>query len=244
VGWRSVGLRQQVAAQDALTAYAEGTAGVEQVRVALGTAERALPGERLPARMTFDFEHALVRRLVEEQAPPVAIREASEAAWSALARARAANGLDPSLPTDGARLAVFLYRKVEQRAELLDRQFELLGQALALDPLDVEGHWRLALEAQRAGRPDLQRREADAALRLEPDYAFAWFVLARFHEADQRLEEALHAYIRAEEAILNCHIKARVAHPRSRAFYVQNLQQTDLAVVRERIQSLRLALYF
>jgi tetratricopeptide (TPR) repeat protein len=194
--------------------------------------------------MTFDFEHELVRRLVADDAAPAQIARAADAAWAALARAREANGLDPTLPADGARLAGFLYRNVERRPELQERQLALLAESLLLDPLDVEGHWQYALEAQRAGRPELVPAAAGAALRLEPDYAYAWFVLARLHEADGRREAALAAYVRAEEAILNCHLKVDVAHPLSRACYLENLERTDLAVVRERIHSLRLALYF
>ncbi|MHC5212075.1 MAG: O-antigen ligase family protein [Planctomycetota bacterium] len=244
LAWRSSGLRAQELAQQALAAHADGTLDVDEVRAALRDAERGLPNELRPARMRFDFEHALARALVEADAPASEVAEAVDAAWAALDRARAANGLDPSLPADGARLAVFLYRNVERRPELLERQLDLLQERLALDPLDVEGHWQLALEAQRAGRPDLVQSAAAAALRLEPDYAYAWFVLGRLHEAAGSLERALHAYVRAEEAVLNCHIKARVAHPRSRAFYVKNLEKTDLAVVRERIHALRLTLYF
>jgi tetratricopeptide (TPR) repeat protein len=244
VAWRSVGLLRQAEAQRVLAAYAEGRVEVAEVREALDAAERVLPGETLPARLRFDFEHALARRRVEQGAPPAAVRQAADAAWAALARARAANGLDPDLPADGARLAVFLHRNLGPDDALLERQVELLSEALVLDPLDVEGHWQFALEAQRAGRHDLVQPAADRALALEPDYAYAWFVLGRLHEADGRLAAALHAYVRAEEAILNCHVKARVAHPRSREFYVENLERTDFAAVRERIHALRLALYF
>jgi hypothetical protein len=244
VAWRSVGLARLSDAQDAVAEHAEGRADTDRVRAALAGAQAALPGELQPARLAFDFEHALVRALEEQGAPPAQVERAAAAAWEALERARRANGVDATLPADGARLAAFLHRRVDGSPALLERQLELLAERVRLDPLDVEGRWQLARLAHDAGRPGLMRREAAEARRLEPDHAHAWFVLARLREADGQLEEALYAYVRTEEAVLNCHVKARVAHPSSRAFYVRNLEQTDLAAVRERIDVLRRALYF
>ena len=81
-------------------------------------------------------------------------------------------------------------------------------------------------------------------LRLEPDYAWAWLVRARHQEVDGRWEAALHAWLRAREALLNCRIHARVDEPRSRRFYLRNLDLVDLTMIQRRIVALRRQLYF
>jgi tetratricopeptide (TPR) repeat protein/O-antigen ligase len=244
-GWRTVGLLSWHGAQRALQAFERGESSADAVRVALDEAERRLPGDAEPvaARLAFELTN-LRRRLEGGTQQDAAATDEIAAGWAALERARAANPADHEIAELGGELASLVHRAYVTDLLWQQRAIDLRLEALALDPLDVQGHWALAQQARRLGREELAESAQAEALRLEPDYALAWYTLARLADADGDLPGALHAYVRAEEAVLNCHVKARRANPGVRAFYAENLEGTDLAVIRARLRSLRQELYF
>src|SRR5262249_51365282 len=128
-------------------------------------------------------------------------------------------------------------------APLFERYVSQAQAALRLDPLDVEGHFALAQEAQRNGLRALADKEFAQVFQLEPDHALAWTVRARLLELEGADEEALYALVRAHEAVHNDHIKAGVDSPRSREFFEDLLRKVDLADIRMHIASLRRKLY-
>ena len=94
------------------------------------------------------------------------------------------------------------------------------------------------------GHFELRDELLEVLFGLEPDYAWAWYMLARFLETEGRPEQSLYAYIRTIEALGNCALKTRVDNPRSRAFYQGNLARVDPAHVWRRIAALRREVYF
>jgi hypothetical protein len=242
--WRVRGQIAARAAADAVAAWQERELELPQARAAIDRAQAALPGEDPVARLRCELEEANVRRLIDAGAPLAAVVGAAESARLAQAQARAVNPADPTLPRRMADFENRLFWRTGRRGDWERHSFEALHSVLALDPLDVESHWELAHLAQRAGRRELRDQQAPIAFRLEPDYALAWDGLSQLYEADGELGRALHAAIRAEEALLNCAIKVRFPEPASSAFYRMNLDTVDLATVRERIRSLRERLYF
>jgi len=116
---------------------------------------------------------------------------------------------------------------------------EAVEWLLSVDPLDVQSRWELAREAQRVGRRDLFEAQLEEMFEIEPDDAFAWFVLGRFHVFEGRKEKALYAMCRAREAVLNCRIKLSVDSPLSRAYYGRIIEQADLDSIRQNIHQLR-----
>lgn len=244
---RARALAAQSAAERAVAAFVAGAPDDPQaLRALCERAERLAPAESRPPRLRFEYEDARLRRLVagEPPAPADALAGTLEAALAALDRARAVHPADAALARQGARLCLFAGREVQRSDALRARYLRLMQDALALDPLDVDGHWDLAQEARKHGEHALAQRHLDALFAIEPDHAFAWYSMARLREFDGDLHGALHDYVRAEEAWLNCIVKAEAANPKTRSFYEKNLQKTDLAVVRARLVALREALYF
>jgi O-antigen ligase len=243
--WRAVGLSRLHAAEALAEAW-KPEADPAPVRAALEAAVSSLPGELAPPAARAEFEARVLRALFGASGGTAAddprVRAAVESGERAAALAVAADGTDPEARRLGADIALILWRRVKQRGALADyvaRQ----QQALALDPLDVEGHFELAQEAQRGGLDELARKEFDEVFRLEPDHAFAWYLLARLREAEGDKEGALYAWDRASEAILNVRIKAQVDTPRSREFFEGLLKKVDQVEVLRRIAALRQELF-
>jgi len=229
-----------------------GGPSVEAVRAALDAAERVLPRDADSSLARFLFERNRVLRLADVPAIDDASRrqrlavlaDATAQASAALARARAADGLDPELPELGAQFALQRFYRLGRAPEDLAAYLQLKRAALELDPLDVEGHWDLAQEAQRNHQMALAEDEQARVFELEPDYAYAWYVLARLAHADGIRERSLYCYVRAAEAVLNCQLKVLVGNPTSQAFYQRNLDRVDLTEVWKRVWDLRRELYF
>jgi len=167
------------------------------------------------------------------------------AARAALARARASNGLDARLPRASGRFELWFARNTHRQLDAArPRAIADLQAALALDPLDVEGHWELAQEALRAGQPELHDRELAEAVRLAPDFAIAYYVTARREELAGNLEAALCLYDRAARALDLCRERAQIPNAKSRAFYERNLSQVDGDTLRRHVGDLLRSLYF
>ncbi len=236
----------------AAPASAGGGPAVETVREALNAAERVLPRDADSSLARFLFERNRVLRLADQQLADAAMRKQRDAviadataqAFAALARARNADGLDPELPELGAQFALQRFYKLGRAPDDLATYLQLKQAALALDPLDVDGRWDLAQEAQRNHQVALAEREQAAVFALEPDYAHVWYVLARLAQAGGDRERSLYCYVRAAEAVLNCQIKVRIANPASQVFFQRNLDQVDLVEVWKRVWDLRRELYF
>lgn len=241
--WRAYGYvllsRATSAAESWTVADREGP-----VRAAFDAAAAALPGELAPPRSRLEFERRVLRDLLAERPLEDAhVQAAIVDAHEAVAACCRANGLDPEARWQGAAMDLMLYRRSREPA-FLAGYVEQAGAALALDPLDVDGHFDLAQEAQRAGRRALADREFAALFGLEPDHALAWLVRARQFELEGEDESALYAWVRTEEALLNDRVKAGVDSPRSREFFEDMLRRVDLEDVRGRIVALRRKLYF
>jgi tetratricopeptide (TPR) repeat protein len=215
------------------------------VRAAFEAAAAALPGELAPWRDCLDFESSVLKRVLEvgPLLDDVGLRRALDAVHADADAAVQCNGVDPEPRWQGARLDLLVWRRT-QYAPLFERYVAQSQAALRLDPLDVEGHFALAQEAQRAGQRALADQEFARVFRLEPDHALAWTARARQAELDGADEEALYALVRAEEAVLNDRIKAGVDSPRSREFFEDLLRKVDLTDIRTRIANLRRKLYF
>ncbi|MGQ0551767.1 MAG: O-antigen ligase family protein [Planctomycetota bacterium] len=245
--WSTRGAKLMGVAQEAQLASQAVEHGAPQLvaeaRAAFDAAEAALPLEARTPWQRFLFEQELTRTWLAAESRPAA-QHAADLALAAVRRARAANGADWVAPREEARFLLFLYRSLERRPEWLEGYFSAMSAVLANDPLDVDGHFDLAQESHRAGYAE----QAEAALvqvfRLEPDYAYAWQVWASLLEFEGDLERSVAAWVRAEEAVLNCHVKAQRAHPKTRAFYEKNIVRSDLALIRRRLHELRLRLYF
>ncbi|HTE04712.1 MAG TPA: hypothetical protein VK824_00850, partial [Planctomycetota bacterium] len=231
---------------------APGAPGVDAVRAALDAAEAVRPASAESSLARFTFESRRVERLLDGSASDAAgarqragqVAEPSAQAFAALARARAADGLDPDLPAAGAQFALHRYYRLGRHDDDFATYEQLQRAALALDPLDVDGHWDLAQEAQRTRRPVLADEQLAEVFRLEPDHAYAWYVLARLAQAQGSRERSLYCYVRASEAVLDCQLKVLAGNPASSAFYQRNLERVDLAEVWKRIWDLRRELYF
>ena len=215
------------------------------VRAAFEAAAAALPGELAPWRDCLDFESGVLNRVLEvgSSLDDVGLRRALDAVHADADAAVQCNGVDPEPRWQGAQLDLLVWRRTRY-APLFERYVAQAQAALRLDPLDVEGHFALAQEAQRAGQRTLADEEFARLFRLEPDHAVAWAVRARMLELDGADDEALYALVRAEEAVLNDRIKAAVDSPRSREFFEDLLRKVDLAEIRTHIANLRRKLYF
>jgi hypothetical protein len=182
------------------------------------------------------------------QANPDELSADAEIARRVLAAARAANPRDRLILRQGAELhrRLFHAEAEEGGGDPADLQayFELTAALLAADPLDVEVRFALASEAHRVGQTRLRDEALEVVFGLEPDYAWAWYMVARFHESENRPEQSLYAYVRTLEAYGNCALKIKVDSPRSRAFYERNLARVDPARVWRRIAELRREVYF
>ncbi len=204
-----------------------------------------------PPRLRFEFERAVVKQRLADGAPldDPALLAAVDGAWAAMARARDANPRDVYLPRQAANFALLLFRRLGGEPRWIETYFEAMDELLTLDPLDVGARFATALEAHRHDRLVLRDALLAEVFRLEPDDAWAWLVVGRLHEADAAAagggaaERALHAYVRAEEALLNCHLLAQVGNPRSRSFYGEILAKVERQPLRRRIARLRAELY-
>jgi len=241
--WRVRGLAAERAADDAVAAFRDGRLDRAGARALVEHAEATLPHEEKVALLRCELEELEFQRRLDASAPYAQLVEAAERARAALELARQVNPADPGLPQREAALENELHYHTGKGKDW-QRSLEALQAVLALDPLDVETHWDLAHIAQRAGLHQLRDEQVKIVFELEPDYALAWDGLARLLESDGDLEGALHAYVRAEEALLNCAIKVHFPEPGSSAFYRNNLETVDLAAVRAHIRSLRQTLYF
>jgi len=247
MAWRAVGLSRMHAAEALSEAWQFGDEPAP-VRDALDAALAALPGELNPPAERAAFEARLLRgyfgatgsAAVGRDDPRV--RQAVEDGMRAATQAVAADGTDPDARRLGADISLVLWRRTKARSSLAD-YVERQRAVLALDPLDVEGHFELAQEAQRGGLDELAKKEFDELFRLEPDHAFAWYVLARLREASGDKAGALYAWDRASEAILNVRIKAQADSPRSREFFEGLLRKVDQTEVLQHIAVLRQELF-
>ncbi len=228
---------------EALAAALPAGGDVAPVRTAFDTAVAALPGELPPARSRLAFELSLLRARPVADGLDAATLKLAGHALAAAEEAVACDGLDAEVRWQSATVSLLLYRR-GKRPEDLQRYLSEASEALDLDPLDVAGHFDLAQEALRVDLRAFCARRLERVLELEPDHAFAWFVRARLLELEGDLEAALHAWVRADEAVLNAHRKAAVESPRSRLFFEDIVKRTDLAQVRARIVTLRRELYF
>lgn len=238
------GQRDERRANAAVDAWREGRIDLASARAVLDRAQSELPHEVWPWMLRCDLEETNFRRVLESSRSDAQLVAAAGQARAAFDAARAAHPAEPSLPRRAASIENRLYFRTGLDADWRQRTIEDLQAVLALDPLDVETHWELAHVAQRAGLRELRDRQAAIVFELEPDYALAWDGMARLLQAEGDREGALHAAVRAEEALLNCAIKAHFPNPGSSAFYQNNLDTLDLADVRARIAELREALYF
>ena len=241
--WRTRALVAERAADDAVAAFRDGELDVAGARALVERAEAMLPGEEKVALLRCDLEEAAFHEQLDALAPYAQLRQAAERVRAALELARQVNPAEPALPQREATLETEL-RFRTGGGKNWQRSIEALKAVLALDPLDVETRWQLADIAHRAGQRELRDEQIAIVFQLEPDYALAWDGLARVLEADGDLEGALHACVRAEEALLNCAIKVHFPEPGSSAFYRNNLETVDLPAVRAHIRSLRQTLYF
>ena len=245
-------LLADIGATDALLSrYAAGQVEVGEVRDRLTAVVAAWPDAPPGWSRWMDFEEARLRERLEAGAGPGELAPDVERMHRVMQGARRASPRDVGLARQCADVLLLLHRSLERRdgitleqTPLLDAWWPAMEALLALDPLDVEARLRVALEAQGADRPGLRDKQMAELLRLEPDYAWAWLVRARHQEVDGRWEAALHAWLRAREALLNCRIHARVDEPRSRRFYLRNLDLVDLTMIQRRIVALRRQLYF
>ena len=247
MAWRALGVSRF---HDALALSVAWTpeADPAPVRAAFDKAVAALPGETSAPSERAKFEARVLRALFGAAGTAGAggddprVRAAVDGGMRAAAIAVAADGTDPDMRRLGADIALLLWRRVKRPALLTD-YVERQQAVLALDPLDVEGHFDLAQEAQRGGLDELAQREFDEVFRLEPDHVFAWYLLARLREASGDKLGALYAWDRASEAILNVRIKAQVDTPRSREFFEGLLRKVDQAEVLQHIAVLRQELF-
>ncbi len=253
-----------------MAAHGQGRADDAAVRDAFDAlGERALSDPRLTSRRV-QFEESVVRALLEAHrpaelmaAPAAGPDRVAEDARMLVDRARWTLALGK---LEWAELIAFRprYEHVEwrrrsahlhrllarrlaafpgaddQRARSIDR----LDGLLAVDPLDVESRLLLAQWAHEDGDPASRDAHFAALVAIEPDHAWAWFWAARLADAEGRLEDALYAYVRAEEAVGNARLKARVDSPRSRRFFERSLERVDLARIREGVVRLRRTVYF
>lgn len=242
--WRTHGLGFERTADEALVAWFEGRTDLASARAAVDRAQAVRPREETVALLRCDLEEANFRRLLAGSGSDAQLAAAADQARAALDWARSVNPAEPSLPRRAANLEEQIYFRTGRRHDWQTRSIEALRSVLAIDPLDVETHWELANVAQRSGLRALRDEQVKIVFELEPDYALAWDGLARLLEAEGDPEGALHAYVRAEEALLNCAIKVKFPQPGSRAFYRMNLDTVDLALVREHIRTLRETMHF
>ena len=175
-------------------------------------------------------------------ADPEQARVVVDAAAEAMARARALAPSDAELPLKLARFWIRLARRTGE-PRFTDFYHRAMTDVLRLDPLAVTARLELAQEWWHAGRPKQCRVVFDELFAIEPDHPGAWWVLGRFEESRGRLEQALYAYVRTEEAVQNARRGKGVAHPRTQAFYDKALEGVDLNAVRRRIHVLRRELY-
>lgn len=215
-----------------------------EVRRLMERAQEARANNPAVHLLRFDFEFAAYREARATGASDDTCGALARAATAAVRRARQLSPRDPEPVAKEARLLRRLYHDSGKAQGVLETYLVTMEELLERDPLDVDSRWALAREALRSERTPFAQRQLDDLFALEPDHAEAWWILGRTREVESDLEAALYAYVRAEEAVLNCRIKLEVANPRSEAFYQRMLDQTDLGDIRRRIAHLRQALYF
>lgn len=190
------------------------------------------------------LELAWLRREAGRGAPTAAWLPMAEEAWEAAVRAVRADPADSELRADQGALALFLYRRLDKNPALFERYRQAMLALLVRDPLDTEARLSLAREALSAGRWDLFAAQLATLFEVEPDHAFAWYVLGLHEKRRGHPEKALHALVRAKEAIFNARIKSGLPAPRASAAYERILARVDLERVRTLIAQLRRELYF
>lgn len=233
--------------QVAWRGYQAGQVEEADVRAALDRAEGRAAAEEVLSEVRFQFETRVFLRALRSGAGPgpgerdLALLE--DNAWTAARQARERNPADPGL---AKAIADFAYRVVteangddEDRA----RYFEAMRRLLAVDPLDVTARRQLAREYASDQQLELMEATFDELFDIEPDDAASWVLRGRYRMLDGDLEGALYAYVRAQEAVFNCRVKAAVPAPRSREYFVEVLRLVDLNAVRRRIAELRRELY-
>jgi hypothetical protein len=229
---------------DAVAAFGDGHLDLAGARALVERAEAKLPGEEKLALLRCDLEEADFDARLDASAPYAELAAAAERVRAALDRARQVNPADPSLPQREAALEneLHLPHGPQQGLGALDR-----GPAGGARARPARRRVALAARATSRSAPAARaaRRADRDRLQLEPDYALAWDGLARLLESDGDLEGALHAYVRAEEALLKLRDQGPLSPSRAAAlFYRNNLETVDLPAVRAHIRSLRQTLYF
>jgi tetratricopeptide (TPR) repeat protein len=190
----------------------------------------------------FHMERKLLELAVAEEQPLDLVGRHGAAAVEAILLARSLNPADPELVRWHANLELWLHFNANGGGQALDAYFETMDDLLRLDPLDVGAMRRMAVQLGAVGRQAEMDALLDRILELEPDDAMAWIMRGRYSALDGHTESALHAFVRAKEAIFNCRVKAHSNSPRTRRFYEKILQDADLSMVRRSIRNLRLSL--
>ncbi len=244
-------------AQAVFEAYVAGELQEAEMRVALEAAGEAAPGSENLAVASFEFEALALRRATSMKEEAASLESRAAQAWAAADRAREIQPADAELFRS---VADFAYRRlapvertgerpgsvlpaVSSRQAAQERYTDSLGRLLRLDPFDVGALRQLAQEYGRSGQYEPMEATFERLFAIEPDDAAAWALRGRFRVLADRPEQALYAYVRAQESVFNCRLKVSVGAPRSQLYYAAVLKQAQLAVIRRRIAELRRALF-
>lgn len=181
------------------------------------------------------FWVARAERLPDGPARDAAVARARDALTTAAARDPLACG--PGSATD------LLWRLDAPPPDDVVGPWPALLAHLARDPLDVEARAAGLPRVDEDGRPRVPIVD-DVFERLEPNHTELWLEQARRAERLGRPSVALHAYVRAAEAIGNARRLLTIPSWRSRAFYERQAAAAALSEVLAAAARLRRGLYF
>jgi tetratricopeptide (TPR) repeat protein len=231
------------AAQEAWHAYQAGQADEGEVRASLKRAEEVASAEESLAEVRFSFEARVYRGALQTGAEAEELDWQERRVWAAAEAARLLNPADSRLERTIADHAYRVLTQAKGGGEARRRYFTSMRRLLELDPLDVTSRRQLAREYAGEGQYELMEAAFDSLFAIEPDDAAAWVLRGRYRLLHGDTEGALYAYVRAQEAVFNCRVKASVDAPRSQQYFDSVLRLVDLQAVRRRIAELRREAY-
>jgi len=230
-------------ARDAWQAYQTGEGSENDVRLALSSAEEIASVEELLADIQFQLELQVYLDSLKQRLDEKDLRAFEERVWVAAESARFLNPADPVLARAITNFAYRVFARASAGEEARTRYFSSMRRLLELDPLDVTSRRKLARAFANEGKYELMEAAFEDLFAIEPDDAAAWALRGRYRVLQGDTEGALYAYVRAQEAVFNCRVKASVDAPRSRLYYEGVLRQVDLPTIRRRILELRREAY-
>jgi hypothetical protein len=229
--------------RDTWHAYRTGEGSEDDVRLALASAEEVSAAEEFLADIRFQLELQVYLDSLNPRLGHEELRTLEERAWSAAESARLLNPADPVLARSISNFTYRAFTRSSSDEQARTRHFSSMRRLLELDPLDVTSRRKLARAFANEGKFDLMEEAFEELFAIEPDDAAAWALRGRYRMLQGDTEGALYAYVRAQEAVFNCRVKARVDAPRSRLYFEGVLRQADLETIRRRISELRREAY-